>query len=79
MNYTYEELQELLISKQEELDAALEREQALAAHVERLNDLLGMLVDVPELMGGKWESMSRDAIMEKPATSLARRRPTPTS
>lgn len=36
MNYTYEELQELLISKQEELDAALEREKALAAHVEKV-------------------------------------------
>lgn len=36
MNYTYEELQELLRTKQKELDAALEREKALAAHVEKV-------------------------------------------
>lgn len=42
---------------------------SLAAHVARQTELLAMLVDVPELMGGKWESMARDAINDAP-TSL---------
>lgn len=47
-------------------DAALEREKALAAHVERLADLLAILVDVPALAGGEWESMARSAISDLP-------------
>ena len=56
-----------------QLQELREERDALAAHVERKTELLALLVDVPELMGGKWESMARDAINDAPTTSLARR------
>lgn len=45
MNYTYEELQELLRTKQVKLDAALERERTLAKKIKHSRKLLSVWAD----------------------------------
>lgn len=71
MYYTYEELQELLRTKQKELDEAIEREAALATHVERLRK--AALDAIHYLPGGEIKAELRDAYDDTPETSLAHR------